>query len=90
MATTAKQVAPAQSGEHKVKPEKPDENAYKISLANAEKDLATAQKKLVGIQPGSGLILTRLCAGLTQWNSAGSNQGEDRIRYSQQSELARR
>lgn len=47
MTTTAKQ-APAQTGEHRVKPEKPDENAYKISLANAEKDLATAQKKLVG------------------------------------------
>ncbi|OAL68966.1 nuclear segregation protein [Trichophyton violaceum] len=50
MATTAKQAAPAQSGEHKVKPEKPDENAYKISLANAEKDLATAQKKLEAIK----------------------------------------
>lgn len=58
MATTAKQAAPAQPGEHKVKPEKPDENAYKISLANAEKELATAQKKLVGIQPGPAMILT--------------------------------
>ncbi|EEQ27498.1 multicopy suppressor of BFA (Brefeldin A) [Microsporum canis] len=49
MATTATQ-APAQAAEHRVKPEKPDENAYKISLANAEKDLAAAQKKLEAIK----------------------------------------
>ncbi|KAK2865342.1 hypothetical protein FQN49_003668 [Arthroderma sp. PD_2] len=49
MATTETQ-APAPAAEHKVKPERPDENAYKISLANAEKDLATAQKKLEAIK----------------------------------------
>ena len=32
---------------HKSKPEKPDEEKYKTDLANAEKEHATAQEKLV-------------------------------------------
>ena len=43
-AAVSKAPAPA---EHKTRPEKPDENAYKIDLAQAEKNLSAAQKKLV-------------------------------------------
>ena len=51
MADVAKTPAPA---EQKVKPQKPDEKAYKADLQNAEKDLAAAQKKFVCYLPTEG------------------------------------
>ncbi|KAL1960827.1 hypothetical protein VTO42DRAFT_5810 [Malbranchea cinnamomea] len=47
MADVAKPSAPA---EHKVKPQKPDEKAYKANLEKAEKELAAAQKKLEAVK----------------------------------------
>lgn len=44
--STAVSQAPAPV-EHKTKPEKPDEAAYKVNLAQAEQALSVAQKKLV-------------------------------------------
>lgn len=46
MAAAAATVAPRAS-EHKPKPQKPDEAAFKASLAQAEKEHAAVQEKLV-------------------------------------------
>lgn len=46
MAAAAATVTPRAS-EHKPKPQKPDEAAFKASLAQAEKEHAAVQEKLV-------------------------------------------
>lgn len=46
MAAAAATVAPRAS-EHKPKPQKPDEATFKASLAQAEKEHAAVQEKLV-------------------------------------------
>lgn len=56
MATAAAESHPAT--EHKVKPSKPDEEAYKTELAKLEKEHAVVQEKLVSrIASYSGFVI---------------------------------
>ncbi|KAI9706074.1 MAG: hypothetical protein M1836_005480 [Candelina mexicana] len=49
-AAEAPPIAPGADKTHKVKPEKPDEEAYKIDLAKAEKEHASVQERLTATQ----------------------------------------
>lgn len=49
---------PPAGPEHKTKPERPDEEKYKSDLANAEKEHAVVQEKLVRCIPSTFFLLS--------------------------------